>query len=63
MRTENRSETCDECADTVDREWRVQTLGKGVQVPAGWRVEKRAGDWRTIAAPTRWTTLCLCDAP
>jgi hypothetical protein len=65
MRTENRPETCDDCGDTIDREWRVQTLGKGVALPKGYRVEKRSqsGDWRTIAAPTHWTTLCLCDAP
>lgn len=65
MRTEYRTELCGDCGDTRDREWVVRTLGKGVPVPAGYRVEKRSqsGDWRTVAGPARWTTLCGCDAP
>jgi hypothetical protein len=60
---ESREETCDECGWTCDREWRVRTLSKGTPVPRGYRVEKRAGDWKTVAAPTRMTTLCGCDVP
>jgi hypothetical protein len=66
MWTETRGETCPECGDRIDREWSVQVIAKGTPVPKGWRVQPRrgAGDaWRTIAAPTRWATLCLCDAP
>jgi hypothetical protein len=60
-RTEYREETCDECGWTRDRQWRVQTSNKGIPTPNGYRVEKRFGEWKTLAAPTRMVTLCGCD--
>jgi hypothetical protein len=60
-RTEYRDETCDDCGWDREREWRVQTVHKGAQVPTGYRVEKRTGEGRTVAAPTRMVTLCGCD--
>ena len=60
-RTEYREETCEECGWTCERAWSIQTVAKGAQVPTGYRVEKRAGEWRTVAAPTRMVTVCGCD--
>ena len=60
-RTEYRYETCDDCGWTRERGWLVQTVHKGAPVPRGYRVEKRDGEWRTVAARTRFTTLCGCD--
>lgn len=62
MRTEWRSEVCDDCNGDREREWKVKTVTKTFTVPKGWRVESRLGVHKTIAAPTRWTTLCECDA-
>ena len=62
--SEYRPERCGECGDERQREWLVKTIAKGVTVPRGWRVESRSPEfWKTVAAPTRWTTLCACDAP
>lgn len=62
--TEYRPEQCPDCGADRERVWLVKTaVAKGVTVPRGWRVEHRSASWKTIAAPTRDTTLCLCDAP
>ena len=62
MTKETRPETCPDCNAERDREWLTRDIFKGVAVPQGWRVEKRwASGTRSIAAPTRWVTLCLCD--
>ena len=61
-RTEYRDEACDECGWGRERAWRVDTVHKGVAPPRGYRVEKRTGEWKTVAAPTRMVTVCGCDA-
>jgi hypothetical protein len=61
-RIEYRAETCNECGWSRDRQWSIQTVHKGASVPrGGYRVEKRTGEWRRVAAPTRMVTLCGCD--
>jgi hypothetical protein len=57
-RTEDRTETCDNCGWTREREWRV---AKGSPSPCGYRVDKVTGAWKIVSAPTRFVTLCGCD--
>ena len=60
-RTEYRSETCEECGWSRDREYAVQTIAKGSPVPRGYRVDKITGAWKIVSARTRFATLCGCD--
>lgn len=60
---ESRAEICPDCRETRDRDWIVRSITRGAPIPPGFRVLKRIGAWKTIARPTRSTTLCLCDAP
>lgn len=63
MAVQMRPETCPDCDEQRDREWVTRDIFKGVAVPAGWRVEKRwSSGARSIAAPTRFVTVCGCDA-
>lgn len=60
---ETRQETCPDCLEQRDREWITKSIFKGVTVPEGFQVEKTwSSGTRSIAAPTRWATLCGCDA-
>jgi hypothetical protein len=67
MASEQRSEVCADCGADRDREWLTGIKGKGEPMPKGWRrVEPQPqplSTWVSIEAPTRWTSLCLCDAP
>ncbi len=60
---EIRPEICRDCGATRDRDWVVKHVAKGTPVPRGFRVVKRGGAWTTVTAPTRFTSLCLCDTP
>lgn len=62
-REEWRTETCPDCHQPRDRAWTVRQQQRGTPVPAGWHVARSrgGGSWRTIARPTRFVTLCLCD--
>lgn len=64
MRMEDRREICTDCLDERDRQWAVQTIVTGSPIPKGWHLQPSIGGkaWRTIAAPTSWTTVCSCDA-
>lgn len=59
--TELREEKCPDCRETVERDWIVRSIPAGVEVPHGFRVEGRSGSHRTIAAPTRWVSVCACN--
>lgn len=56
-----RREHCGECGVEREREWMLDTISKGQRVSAGWTVESRSPEWRNIARPTRWVTMCMCD--
>lgn len=55
-------EQCPDCGDTREREHLENTVPLGLPVPKGWHVIKRHPSWKTIRRPTRFTTLCDCDA-
>lgn len=59
--TEWRDETCSQCGAEREREWSVRSIPARLEVPKRYRVESRRGGHKTIAAPTRWTTICECD--
>lgn len=63
MATEWRAEICDECGETREREHVTDLVTSASPVPRGWRVDSRRGSWKTLVRRTRFTTLCLCDAP
>lgn len=64
--SEWREEVCPECGDDREREWRVELMPTGGRVSKGWQVDQTRGrkspSWTPICYPTRWATLCACDA-
>jgi hypothetical protein len=62
-REEWREEICSDCRQPRERVWAVREQTRGAPVPKGWQVTRARGGgaWRTIARPTRFVTLCLCD--
>lgn len=48
-RNEWRKEVCPDCNADREREWLVSLVST-------------RGTWKEISKPTRWTTLCMCDA-
>ena len=61
MIREDRVETCPDCQAPREREWIVRDMDARATAPTGFRVERRRGGTKRVAAPTKWTTLCLCD--
>lgn len=63
MANENRPETCDDCGFEREREWAIKVIHAKSPVPKGWQIDKQdTPSWKTISAPTKWVTLCDCDA-
>lgn len=62
MTTEYRSEICDDCGYDFERLWDVKNWPQNQPVPTGWRVLSSRGSWKRIGQPTRYGTLCMCDA-
>ena len=55
-------EECPDCEATREREHVERVVPSSLPVPKGWQVTSRSGEWKTIRRPTRFTTLCDCDA-
>jgi hypothetical protein len=52
MREEWRTERCPDCGADRERCWLVTSKAVG----------GKGGSWKTVATPTKWTSLCDCDA-
>lgn len=55
-------ETCPDCNGERERATLFDLIPKGLPVPKGWTVVSCKGAWKRISRPTRFTTLCECDA-
>lgn len=59
---EQRSERCPDCHEQRDREWEVRDVDARAIVLGQWHTERRQGGTKRVARPTRWVSVCACDA-